>query len=183
MKTTNIIRGLGLAHLALALCLLGMTGSARAGEKCTIEGTNLAEESEYTQQYVIDVGDMPGHQARIFEVHRKLLEPTPNCEGLKEVEIWLWGYSDYTDGNGRAWGYFTSIYDNGDKMFGEWSGTSQRLPKPVGQATGVYTGTSIITGGTGVYKGVRGTGRDTVYFDPETGYNEEEFVTEYWIED
>ena len=41
-----------------------------AQDKCKVsEGPEVAK-STYTQQHVLDVGDVPGHQIRIFEVHR-----------------------------------------------------------------------------------------------------------------
>ena len=36
-----------------------------AQEKCKRTGSNLAQDTKYIQQHVIDVGDVPGHQVRI----------------------------------------------------------------------------------------------------------------------
>jgi hypothetical protein len=53
------------------------------------------------------------------------LNATPNCEGLKIlVESSNRGYSDYINGNGRAWGYRVTILENGDKIFSEYFGNS-----------------------------------------------------------
>ena len=49
----------------------------------TVDGAN----SKYTQQHVIDVGDVPGHQVRLFEVHRTYPKNPPTINGLKIVEI------------------------------------------------------------------------------------------------
>jgi hypothetical protein len=64
-------------------------GSAQ--EKCKRSGTYLAQDSKYTQQHVIDVEDVPGHQVRLLELHRTPSNSKPNCEGLKVVESWTSG--------------------------------------------------------------------------------------------
>ena len=37
-----------------------------------------AENTKYTQQHIIDVGDVPGHQVRVFEIHRTYPSNAPN---------------------------------------------------------------------------------------------------------
>jgi hypothetical protein len=48
----------------------------------------------------------------------------PNCEGLKRVESWSYGLSDYVGRNGPYRGYMVTTLENGDKTFSEFSGTS-----------------------------------------------------------
>ena len=163
--------------------LLCPTQAVLANEKCKIIKANPASDTEYTEQYVIDVDDMPGHQIRIFEIHNFYEDPIENCEGLLELERISWGNSDYTNGVGQVRGYQISIFNNGDKIFSTWSGISQKLSIPQGGASGLFTGTITITGGTGVYKGVRGTGVERAYFNPSTGYNEADHMVEYWVEE
>jgi hypothetical protein len=153
-----------------------------AQEKCKRSGTYLAQDSKYTQQHVIDVGDVPGHQVRILEVHRTPSNAKPNCEGLKVVEAWNRGYSDYTNLNGRAWGYDVTVLENGDKIFGQFSGTTQTTFKSDGTKKTLYTGVTTFTGGTGKYRGIRGMSQVTSAFDPKTGFNENQWEDEYWIE-
>ena len=38
------------------------------------------------------------------------------------------------------------------------------------------------SGGTGKYRSVRGIQRETVTFDPKTGFNQVEAEAEYWFE-
>ena len=61
-----------------------------------------AADTKYTQQLSLDVGDIPGHQVRVFELNRVYRNGKPNCEGLKRTEEWVRGYSDYIDRNGRS---------------------------------------------------------------------------------
>src|ERR671918_912221 len=78
---------------------LTVFGSAEAPgqEKCKMSWVVPAANAKYTAQHTIDVGDVPGHQVRILELHRTFPDAEPNCEGLKLVEQWLRGYSDYID--------------------------------------------------------------------------------------
>jgi hypothetical protein len=45
------------------------------------EGAEVAK-STYTQQHTLGVGDVPGHQIRIYKIHRTYPNDKPNCEGL-----------------------------------------------------------------------------------------------------
>ena len=44
--------------------------------------------SKYTQQHVLEVGDVPGHQIRIAEIHTKFANEAPEYDGVKVVETW-----------------------------------------------------------------------------------------------
>lgn len=65
------------------------------------------------------------------------------------------------------------------------AGTSQSQPTDTGARVGTYHGTARITGGTGKFKGVRGTLVDVVEFktDPAGGYNRASSKGEYWFVD
>jgi hypothetical protein len=153
-----------------------------AQEKCKIKWENPAANSNYTQQHVIDVGDVPGHQIRIYELHHTFPNDQTNCEGLKRVDQWGRGYSDYIDRNGRSWGYSVTVFENGDKIFGEFSGTSQTIVAADGSKKSTFSGVVVYTGGTGRYQGVRGLERDSNQFDPEKNFNQAQSEAEYWLE-
>jgi hypothetical protein len=169
--------------LAVTVVLLPFgPGELSAQQKCTMKWEIPAANAKYTQQHVIDVGDVPGHQIRIFELHRTFPNDQPNCEGLKRVEEWNRGYSDYIDRNGRAWGYRVTVLENGDKIFGEMSGTSQTAVAADGSKKTTYSGVVVYTGGTGKYQGIRGLQRESAVFDPEKNFNQSQSEAEYWIE-
>jgi hypothetical protein len=157
-------------------------GLLAAQEKCKMKWEVSAANSNYTQQHVIDVGDVPGHQVRIYELHRTFPNDQPNCEGLKRVEEWSRGYSDYIDRNGRAWGYRVTVFENGDKIFGEISVTTQTATAADGSKKTSSSGVIVYTGGTGKYQGVRGLQRENSQFDPEKNFNQSQSEAEYWIE-
>jgi hypothetical protein len=64
---------LGLAWLGLGLALAISASHSLAQQKQRVSYKSSAETSKYTQQHVIDVGDMPGHQVRVFEIYRVYL--------------------------------------------------------------------------------------------------------------
>jgi hypothetical protein len=153
-----------------------------AQEKCKMKWEVPAANADFTQQHMIDVGDVPGHQVRIYELHRTFPNDQPNCEGLKRVEEWNRGFSDYFDRNGRAWSYRITVLENGDKIFGESSGTSQTVVAADGSKKTTYSGVVVYTGGTGRYQGVRGLQRESAVFDPEKNFNQSQSEAEYWLE-
>jgi hypothetical protein len=57
-----------------------------AQERCKVSEEATAAKSNYTQQHVLDVGDISGHQIRVFELHRTYPNDKPNCENLKRTE-------------------------------------------------------------------------------------------------
>ena len=99
--------------LGLVLSPIGFS-NVSAQEKCKVsEGVEVAK-STYTQQHTLDVGDVPGHQVRIYEIHRTYPNDKPNCEGLKRTESWDRGYSNYTDWNGPVTTFGVTLLENGD---------------------------------------------------------------------
>jgi hypothetical protein len=161
---------------------LAAPGLLAAQEKCKMQWEIPASNSNFTQQHVIDVGDVPGHQVRVFELRRTFPNDQPNCEGLKRVEEWVRGYSDYIDRNGRAWGYRITVLENGDKIFGEFSGASQTVVAADGSKKSTFSGVVVYTGGTGKYQGIRGLQRESSQFDPEKNFSQAQADAEYWLE-
>ena len=120
----TVILGVALSHVAAS--------DAWAQEKHRISGKMLAENTKYTQQFAIDVGDVPGHQVRIFEMDRTFPKDPPLFLGLKVVKLWIRGFSDYIDLNGRAGEYSIFHLENGDKIFARNESVSQTTVNPDG---------------------------------------------------
>ena len=62
---------------------LGGISAAWAQQKQKIAYKLPAEASKFTQQHVLDVGDVPGHQVRIYEVHRTYPKDMLVVEGVR----------------------------------------------------------------------------------------------------
>lgn len=75
------------------------------------------ENCKYTQHHPIGVGDLPGHQLRVFEIHCTFPNNPPVINGVVLKEQWFRGLTDLTDNSGP--GNFYAVYEfaNGDKFF------------------------------------------------------------------
>lgn len=166
--------------VSFALVALSAFG-AYAQEKCKRSG-QLTGTATIIQDHAIDVGDVPGHQIRIYEIHRTMQDHQPNCEGLKEVERWARSFSDLTDRNGRIWGYAVSVLENGDKIFSTYDGTAEAFVDSDGSKKINNTNIVTFTGGTGKYVGIRGLSRNASKTDLDKKTVQTSYDTEYWFQ-
>jgi hypothetical protein len=167
--------------VGMAIAVLAIPNVSAAQQKCKLSWEEPSSDSEYTQQHAIDVGDIPGHQVRVFELHTVYPNAKPNCEGLKFAEAWARGFSDYVNRNGRGWGYGVYTLENGDKIYYEFTGTLQTVVAADGSKKSSFEGSVRWTGGTGKYQGVRGLEWDHATVDLDRGIAQAKSEAEYWF--
>jgi hypothetical protein len=139
--------------------------------------------SKYDEQHVIDVGDVPGHQVRVYSVHAVYPQEAPVFDGVKMKESWLRAMSDYTNLSGHANGYYVYMMDNGDKIFARWEGLTQTTINPDGSKASEVWGVTTLNGGTGKFKGIRGTLRGSATIDFKgSPLPSNPTLGEYWLE-
>jgi hypothetical protein len=175
MKTSYMLT------LALAVVVISAFGTeASAQQKETFSFKSPPGISKYEEQYAIDVGDVPGHQLRVYSVHSVYTKEAPVYEAIKAKESWLRALSDYTDGSGHATGYTVTLLENGDKILVRWEGITQTTVNSDGSKATTVSTAKTLTGGTGKFKSIRGTlwGVATSDFKTATGNLEDE----YWFE-
>lgn len=178
-RTTGIRSAVAVAA-TLALCA---APGALAQQTQTLKFTAPTANTKYTQQHVINAGDAPSHEVRIFEIHRTFPKDPPQIGGVRVKETWARGYSDYFDLNGTAVTYTTYVMENGDKFYTRTNVLSQNAASADGAKKGATNMTSgSITGGTGKFVGIRGTVRTTGAFDPKAGTNQTQLEMVYWME-
>jgi hypothetical protein len=162
--------------------LLGLAaaprGDARAERRIQLAFHVEPANASYTQQHVIDVGDVPGHQLRLFEVRRTYPNNPLVINGLKIVESWTRGVSDYTNNNGPAVVYHVYVAENGDKFFVQSSTLAVQNP---GSTAFTATTAGPISGGTGKLAALQGFVRMSLTADPTVGLNETQIELEYWL--
>jgi hypothetical protein len=170
--TTLTLTTMALLCLAVAL----PAGNAVAQQKQQASFKASAENSKFGQQLNIDVGDVPNHIVRIFEVHRTYPNDAPVINGLKLVEEWDRGIADLIGGNGSSTQHCVYVMENGDRFFA-------RTVNVVQTTSGKLNATVVghITGGTGKLAGMQGVVRASTNFDPKTGFNEGQTDIEYSI--
>ena len=152
-------------------------GEAAAQQKQHVSYKVTAENSKYTQQQFLDVGDVTGHQVRSFEIYRTFPTNAPVIDGMKIKEQWTRGISDYIDNNGTATTYGVYVLENGDKFFTRVTVLAHSVGS--GQFTNMSVG--YITGGTGKLAGIEGIIRSSGSSNPKSGFNEVQTDIEYSI--
>jgi hypothetical protein len=170
--------------VTLAASLFVFAGLAVAQQKHPISISSEGAKTRFVQQLAIDVDDLPGHQVRTFENHRIYATDNPTMvAGERIVESFGRGLSNYVAGIGPVSGYTTLVTDKGNKIFLEFSGSSETRPTETGSKRGTYRGTARFVGGTGQFMNIRGYLVEEAKYDtdPETGYNFGEFSGEYWF--
>jgi hypothetical protein len=169
--------------LTSLVTMIGIAASAAsAQEKHKYSFSAPPGTSVYTQQHAIDVGDVPGHQVRIFEIRAKYTNDAPVYAGVKVVEGWTRASSDHTNGSGRTSGYGISILENGDKIFSRFDTLVQTVVDPDGSRKSALTTVTTLTGGTGKFTTIRGTLRGAGSTDFKTGLSGLKTEGEYWFE-
>lgn len=176
-------RNIGTVVSMAGLLVFLIPATTWAQQKYQYNHSTPPQSSRYVQQHIIDADDMPGHQVRIFEIQRKYTRDHPVIAGVKVVESWDRGSSDYTNGVGPAQGYGTWVLDDGNKIFTKWSGSSSSRATSTGAKEGIYTGTTYLLGGTGKFATIRGVLAEKSEFntDPDNGYNYTSSQGEYWF--
>jgi hypothetical protein len=171
------IPGLALSFITLMwLAVLLPTNPAIAQERLVFRVS--ADNTQYTQQHTIDVGDVAGHQVRLFEIKRVYPTNAPLIGGMKIVESWTRGMSDYTNNSGEARTYGIYILENGDKFFTRGSLVAIQGPEARNLTA---TTAGPITGGTGKLARINGMARAITLANPQTGMNETQIEIDYWL--
>ena len=137
-----------------------------------------AENTKYTQQHTIDVDDVVGHQVRAFEIKRVYPANAPVIAGIRIVESWTRGVSDYTNDGGEATTYSIYVLENGDKFFTR--GSLVAIQGPEARNLMATTAGPII-GGTGKLARINGMARMITSASPQTGMNETQVEIDYWL--
>ena len=135
----------------LSICCVALLASPAAWSQ-SAQRTKIAFEvheqnSKYTQQYSLDIGDVPGHTIRLFELHRTFPDDPPDFAGVAVKDYWSRGESESLGGNGPVFTYSVFNMANGDKIFGRFDGVAQAT---AGQSADKRTvvGNLVLTGGT-----------------------------------
>ena len=151
---------------------------AMAQQKQHVSYDTPAAITKYTQQHIIDIGDVPGHQARLFEIQRTYGNDAPIINGMKLKEQWTRGMSDYIDNNGPAIIYNVWVLENGEKFFVRTSLVAQSSGD--GKLTNMTSG--VITGGTGSLARMRGIISSHGPSEPKASINANKTDIDYWME-
>jgi hypothetical protein len=135
--------------------------------------------SKFTQEHFIEVGDVPGHKLRVYEVQNEYPENDLAFAGIAVKQMLSDGVSDSVNGSGSftAYNVFTMI--DGSKVFVRVTGTTQSDGAGGNRSISVEN----FVGGTGKFKGMRGQMRNTLQRASGSSLLNVQVSGEYWIEE
>ena len=137
-----------------------------------------ASGNKYTKQYILEVGDVPEHKLRLYELVRSYGGKDQTIEGVVLKEAVIRATSDLTDLNGLGRSYVEYRMENGDKIFAHGYFLNHKLPG----SDRLKNLTELdITGGTGKFHGIRGIVRAETVADTKA-FNQNRTEFEYWFE-
>jgi hypothetical protein len=84
MEETMLIRSL----MIVPVLAIGLAMPAAAQEKQTFSISKGTGDTRYTQEHMIDVGDVPGHQVRIYEIAVTYKKDELAFDGVSVKEGW-----------------------------------------------------------------------------------------------
>lgn len=152
MTAQHLLR---LSTAVLALFVFAYHGAALAQKRYVI--TKAPNSSgQYLQQHAIDAEDAPDHQVRVFETRNTFPEKDFAFAGVAVKESRVRGMSDYVNFNGPYIQYTVYELEDGNKVFGRGTGTSQMFEQPDGSRLIKFSFVENFTGGTGKFRGITG---------------------------
>ncbi len=159
------------------------SGAAHAQEKFAYSHATPPDTSKYLRDHSIEVDDVAGHKVRIVEIQRTYTKNHPTVLGVKVVETWFRGFTDYGANGGPGHGYETWILEDGNKIYVESVFLSSTEATGTGSRRGTSHSADRFVGGTGKFASIRGSLSASVEFDsdPKNGYNRPVTKGEYWL--
>ena len=151
---------------------------AFAQQKYTITQPGNAT-SQFTQEHIIEVGDVPGHRLRVYEVRNEYPQKDLAFAGVAVKEMLSHGVSDSVNGSGSFTAYNVFTLVDGNKVFVRLTGTTQSDGAGGNRSISVEN----FVGGTGKFKGMRGQMRNTLQRAPGSNSLNVQVSGEYWMEE
>ena len=135
--------------------------------------------SKFTQEHIIEVGDVPGHKLRVYEVQNEYPQNDLVFAGVAVQQMVSHGISDSVNGSGAFTAYNVFTMSDGNKVFVRLTDTTQSDGAGGNRSTSVEN----FVGGTGKFKGIRGQMRNTLQRAPGSRSLNVQVSGEYWIEE
>src|SRR5438034_10276360 len=99
------------AMMTLGMAVTFPAGNALAQQKQRVSYKIDAANAKFPQQHVIEIGDVPGHKLRVYELLRVFPNNAPVINGVKLKETWSRGVSDYIEESGPNYGYVVYVLE------------------------------------------------------------------------
>jgi hypothetical protein len=158
-----------------AKLMLGLAPDNAVGQEKQHASYKTSSENTEVHATNVDVGDVPNHVVRVFDVHRTHRNG-PMINGVRLVEEFARGMTDVTDSNGTSVGYGVYVMENGDRFFARFTQVNKNSSGKI-----AASGVGPITGGTGKLADIHGVVQFVVNFDLKSGFNEQQTDIDYTI--
>jgi hypothetical protein len=135
--------------------------------------------SQFVQEHIIEVDDVPGHRLRVYEVRNEYPQMDLAFAGLTVKKMLSRGMSDFVNRSGPFTAYNVYTLDDGNKVFTRLTGTTQS--DNAGGNKSVFVENFV--GGTGKFKGIRGQMLGKIERVPGATSLTVEVSGEYWLEE
>jgi hypothetical protein len=147
----------GVVGVIAAFVIVSLSFSAQAAEKKKIMGTHKSGPVISHTVVSLGPGDDPKHELVVLEIHRDTT--TSSDPDWNEAEHTVYEQHDSVAGTGTHRGYYINLLKNGDTEYGLYEGTFKTTFKEDGswEAT-TWEGTFKVSGGTGKFKNIKGSG-------------------------
>jgi hypothetical protein len=171
-----------LLHRTAAALLLFGAAQAAEPERHALAYSLDPAATRYVRQYRVEVGDVPRHELRVFDLTRRFTRAAPAIDGVRVSESQERGVADLVDQDGSESAYVIYLLEDGNRVFGRYSGTVQTRRWPDGSRHYDVRGTIELTGGTGRFEAIRGSLTVWQALDPGADSSQGEARGEYWFE-
>ncbi|HZP87665.1 MAG TPA: hypothetical protein VFB54_12685 [Burkholderiales bacterium] len=162
---------------ALALCATCGATLATAQQKHPL--ARATAEGYYIEERAIDVGDVSGHQARIYRIRFEYPKKDLVFLDVPVSESFTTGYSDYTGWSGEFSTYSVYVLEDGSRIFTRGGGNNQSQP----DGSRRFSFVDNFIGGTGKFRGIRGQIRGFGERGAGAQSLSDTSSGEYWIEE
>jgi hypothetical protein len=121
--------------------------------KKKLTGTN--KHAPPISRTVVSPGDDPKHEL-VLTIHENTT--TSSDPDWNETEQINYNWEDEVAGTGTHRGYYRRLHKNGETDYGPYEGTHKTTVKEDGSWERTWEGTYKMTGGTGKFKNIKGSG-------------------------
>jgi hypothetical protein len=171
-----------LLPFATAILLLSRPAAAVEPERYPLSYDAAAAETAYVKHYHIEVGDVPQHVLRLYDLRRVFPRRPPVFSGVAATEMQERGTAELVDQSGSESAHVTYVLEDGNRVFGRYTGTVRTSRWPDGSRHYDIQGRIELTGGTGRFASLRGSVSVRFALDPGAESSQGESTGEYWFE-
>jgi hypothetical protein len=147
----------GVVGVIAAFVVVSLSFSAQAAEKKKVMGTNKWGPAISRTVVPLGPGDNPKHELVVLVMYRATTtSPDPDWNETEQI---AYEQDDLVAGTGTQRGYYVRSHKNGDTEYGTYEGTQKTTNKEDGSwLETTWEGTYKISGGTGKFKNIKGSG-------------------------